>query len=194
MYAPVVIALLAAFALASEYATPSPPIEISAKDLQTMQTEAAQGFAAAQTKLGLLYYNGRGVPRDYMNAREWFEKAAAKDDANAQYTLGVMYDFQKGVPQNFATSRQWYEKAAAQGHAGAQNNLGGLYEYGHGVSKDSVRAYMWYNVAAANVTGDAQRDVAAENRDEIAGHMTSGQITEVKRMTSQCQARQFKGC
>lgn len=194
MYAPVVIALLAALAPPSEQATPSPPIEISAKDLQTMQTQAVQGFAAAQTNLGLLYYNGRGVPRDYTKAREWFEKAAAQEDANAQYTLGVMYDFEKGVPQNFATARQWYEKAAAQGHAGAQNNLGGLYEYGHGVSKDSVRAYMWYNVAAANVTGDAQRDVAAENRDEIGGHMTSAQITEAKRLTSQCQARQFKGC
>jgi hypothetical protein len=79
-------------------------------------------------------------------------------------------------------ARQWYEKAAAQGHAGAQNNLGELYEFGHGVTQDYVRAYMWYNIAAANSTGDAYKDVAAENRDEIGGRMTSAQIAEAKKL------------
>ena len=189
-----VLALLVALAPPSGHAPASPPTEMSAKDLQTLQTQAAQGFAAAQTNLGLLYYNGRGVPRDYAKAREWFEKAAAQEDADAQYTLGVLYDFEKGVPQNFAMAKQWYEKAAAQGHAGAQNNLGGLYEFGHGVTQDSVRAYMWYTVAASFSTNDPQKDVAAENRDEIAGRMTSAQIREAKRLASQCQQRRFKGC
>jgi len=189
-----VITLLLALAPPSGHAPASPPIEMSAKDLQTLQTQAAQGFAEAQTNLGLLYYNGRGVPRDYTKAREWFEKAATQGDANAQYHLGVLYDFEKGVPQNFATARQWYEKAAEQGHAGAQNNLGGLYEFGHGVTQDSVRAYMWYSVAAALSTNDPQKDVAAENRDEIASRMTSAQIKEAKRLASRCEAQQFKGC
>jgi TPR repeat protein len=194
MRALAVITLLVALAPPSGHAPASPPIGMSAKDLQTLQTQAAQGFAEAQTNLGLLYYNGQGVPRDYTKAREWFEKAAAQGDANAQYNLGVQYDFEKGVRQDFATARQWYEKAAAQGHAGAQNNLGGLYEFGHGVTQDSVRAYMWYTVAAALSTDDPQKDIAAENRDEIAGYMTSAQIKEAKRLASQCQTRQFKGC
>jgi len=91
-------------------------------------------------------------------------------------------------------TRHWYEQAATQGHAGAQNNLVGLYEFGHGVKQDSVRAFMWYNVAASLSTNDPQKDVAAENRDEIAGGMTSAQISEAKRLTSQCQTRQFKDC
>ena len=189
-----VIIFLTAFVLPAGHASASPPIEMSAKDQQALQTQAAQGDAKAQFFLGLLYCNGRGVPRDYTKAREWFEQAAAQGHADAQYNLGVLYDFEKGVRQDFLTARQWYEKAAAQGHAGAQNNLGGLYEFGHGVTKDSVRAYMWYNVAAANVTGEAQRDVAAENRDEIAGHMTPAQLAAAKRLSSQCQTRQFKGC
>ncbi|TKS62645.1 MAG: hypothetical protein EWM73_02274 [Nitrospira sp.] len=124
---------------------------------------------------------------DYATAlREW-RPLAEQGDANAQYNLGVMYDFAKGVPQDFTTARRWYEQAAAQGHAGAQNNLGGLYEFGHGVTQNSVRAYMWYHVAAAHSTGDAQKDVAAENRDEIAGRMTSAQIAEAKQL-----AREWK--
>ena len=136
----------------------------------------------------------RGACRHSTKARESFEKAVAQGDADAQYNLGVLYDFEKGVPQDFSMARHWYEQAATQGHAGAQNNLGGLYEFGHGVKQDSVRAFMWYNVAASLSTNDPQKDVAAENRDEIAGHMTSAQIKEAKRLASQCQTRQFKGC
>jgi len=100
----------------------------------------------------------------------------------------------RGVPRDYIKAREWFEKAAAQGHAGAQNNLGALYEFGHGVKQDSVRAYMWYNVEASLSTNDPQKDVAAENRDEIAGGITSAQISEAKRLTSQCRTRQFKGC
>jgi uncharacterized protein len=186
-----VIILLATLILPSGQAQASPPSNTSTADLQK---KATQGVADAQTNLGLLYYYGRDVPRDYTKAREWFEKAAAQGHADAQYNLGMLYDFEKGVPQNFATAKRWYEQAATQGHAGAQNNLGALYEFGHGVKQDSVRAFMWYNVAASLSTDDPQKDVAAENRDEIAGGMTSAQISEGKRLTSQCQARQFKGC
>jgi TPR repeat protein len=189
-----VMTLLVALVLHSGHTSASPQIDISAEELQTLRTQATQGVAEAQTNLGLLYYDGRAVPRDYIKAREWFEKAAVQGDANAQYHLGMMYDFQKGVPQDFAKARQWYEKAVTQGHAGAQNNLGGLYEFGHGVTQDSVRAYMWYNVAASLSTDDPQKGFAAENRDEIADHMTSAQIKEAKRLASQCQTRKFKGC
>ena len=155
MRALVAIILLATLVLPSMQAQASPPSDTSTADLQT---QATQGIAEAQTNLGLLYYYGRGVLRDYTKAREWFEKAAAQGDADAQY------------------------------------NLGALYEFGHGVKQDSVRAFMWYNVAASLSTNDPQKDVAAENRDEIAGDMTSAQISEAKRLTSQCQTRQFKGC
>jgi hypothetical protein len=118
--------------------------------------------------------------------REW-RPLAEQGHAGAQYYLGMFYDFRKGVPQDFAMARQWYEKAAAQGHAGAQNNLGGLYEFGHGVTRDDVLAYMWYSIAAAQSVEDEWRDLAAENRDEIAAHMTSVQIAEGKK-----RARQWK--
>ena len=118
---------------------------------------------------------------DYATAlREW-GPLAEQGHAGAQYYLGLCYDFRKGVPQDFAMARQWYEKAAAQGHAGAQNNLGGLYEFGHGVTRDDVLAYMWYTIAAAHPADNEWRDLAAENRDEVAGHMTSAQIADGKK-------------
>ena len=52
---------------------------------------ADQGDAGAQHSLGLSYYNGRGVARDYAVAAAWFRKAAEKGNANAQRALGSMY-------------------------------------------------------------------------------------------------------
>ncbi|HSF66677.1 MAG TPA: tetratricopeptide repeat protein [Nitrospiraceae bacterium] len=118
---------------------------------------------------------------DYATAlREW-RPLAEQGHAGAQYYIGLLYDFKKGVAQDFSMARLWYEKAAAQGHAGAQNNLGGLYEFGHGVPQNDVLAYMWYSLAAAHPTDDEWRDLAAENRDEIADHMTAAQIADAKK-------------
>jgi TPR repeat protein len=52
------------------------------------------------------------VPQDYVRAREWYEKAAAKNDAVAMSFLGLLYANGQGVPQNYAEALEWYEKAA----------------------------------------------------------------------------------
>ena len=45
---------------------------------------ADHGNAAAQFNLGVMYNNGRGVPRDYARAYMWFSLAAASGDQTAQ--------------------------------------------------------------------------------------------------------------
>jgi TPR repeat protein len=57
-----------------------------------------------------------------------------------------------------------------------------VYEFGQGVPQNDVLAYMWYSLAAAHSTDDEWRDFAADNLEEIAGHMTSAQIADVKKM------------
>ena len=134
-----VIILLAALFLPSGHASASPPIDISAEELQT---QATQGSADAQTALGEMYAQGRGVPQDYAKARQWFEKAAIQGHAEAQYNLGLLYAQGHSVPQDYVKARQWWEKAAAQGYARAQNNLGTLYTQGQGVPQDYGKAVV----------------------------------------------------
>ena len=148
-----VITLLAALFLPSGHASASPPIDISAEELQTLE-QAAQGDAEAQDSLGVLYAKGLGVPQNYAKARQWFEKAAVQGDAEAQYNLGFLYHKGQGVPRDDVKARQWWEKAAAQGYAWAQNNLGMLYRDGLGVPQDYAKARQWFEKAAAQ--GDAQ--------------------------------------
>ena len=163
------------------------------KARQWYERAAAQRNGMAQSNLGLMYAYGYGVPQDYAKARQWFEKAAAQGDASAQNELGLLYSRGHGVPQDYTKARQWYEKAAAHGLTEAQNELGLMHVNGRGVPQDDVQAYMWWSLAAGHSTDNDQK-LAAGYRDVIARSMTPAQIAEAKRLTSQCQTRQFKGC
>lgn len=84
---------------------------------------AQQGNAKAQFNLGVMYYDGQGVPQYYFQAVKWFRLAAAQGHANAQNILGVSYRDGKGVPKDAVQAVKWYRLATAQGIAEAQYNL-----------------------------------------------------------------------
>ncbi len=60
---------------------------------------AEQGDAAAQYTFGWLYDNGQGVPQDYGQARQWFEKVANRGLASDQSSMGTTYLNGQGVCQ-----------------------------------------------------------------------------------------------
>ncbi len=93
---------------------------------------AEQGDANAQFNLGMLYTKGLCVPRDYGQARQWFEKAAAQGLASAHFYLGVLYTKGEGVLLDYDHA-QSYEQVIAQGYAAAQYNLRLLYDNRFGV-------------------------------------------------------------
>src|SRR5437016_449937 len=137
---------------------------------------ADSGDADAQVNLGLLYAKGEGVPQDFAQALQWWQKAAAQGDAQAQVNLGLLYAKGEGVPQNFAQARQWYEKAATQGNAQAQVNLGEMYARSEGVPQDYDKAMEWIQKAAAQGHARAQVDL---------GEMRS----EERRVGKECRSR-----
>ena len=74
---------------------------------------ARKGDARAQTYLGFMYANGRGVPQDFAVAARWYQGAAQHGAPTAQYLLGLMYDKGQGVPQDDVTAYVWMNLAAA---------------------------------------------------------------------------------
>lgn len=140
---------------------------------------AKKGHADAQHLLGLMYYMGRGVARDYKQALTWHRKAAMQGKSDAQYVVGAMYYTGNAVPQDHKTAISWFRKAAEQGHAEAQHALGLMYRYhAAGLPQDVVLAYMLWNLAAAS--GNAN---AVEQRAAIARRMTPEQIEEAQAMS-----------
>ena len=77
-------------------------------------------------KLGLIYYDARGVRRDYAETRRWWEKAAEAGNAAGMDGMGVLYHNGEGVRRDRAQARYWYEKAAAAGNENARENLANL--------------------------------------------------------------------
>ncbi len=134
--------------------------EEEAKEPRKYEEAAKQGDIYAQNQLGIMYYNGQEVGKDYIKAAEWFEKAAKQGDANGQRNLGLMYESGKGVPQDYDKAIEWFKKAAEQGLASAQNNLGIIYEEGEGVEQDYTKAAEWYEKAAEQGISHSQITLA----------------------------------
>ena len=59
------------------------------KDEARKKEEQENSDAEAQHKLGLAYYNGDGVEKNYAEAVRWWRKAAEQGSLKAQYNLGT---------------------------------------------------------------------------------------------------------
>jgi uncharacterized protein len=143
---------------------------------------AEKGDARAQSLLGLIYYNGRGVRQDEREAVKWFKRAAEQGDAASQLQLGIMYSEGRGVPQDYSEAAKWYQLAADKNTPEAEYNLGILYAYGQGVPQDNVLAHMWFNRAAALFTASVPRNRAASNRDIVARRMSPDEIARAQEL------------
>jgi uncharacterized protein len=74
---------------------------------------AQRGDARAQTLLGYMFANGRGVPQTYVESAHWYRSASEQGDATAQYMLGLMYDKGQGLPQDYVLAYKWLNLAVA---------------------------------------------------------------------------------
>jgi len=157
--------------------------------VQEWRPLAERGDARAQTLVGIMYENGRGVPQNDAQAVKWYQLAAEQGYAFARYNLGGMYKNGRGVPQDYTEAVRLYRLSAEQGHALAQTNLGVLYVSGFGVQQDSVLAHMWFNLGAAN-----GNEFGAENRESIAREMTSQEIEKAQALARTCMANEYKNC
>ena len=148
-------------------------------ELRSYRDAADQGEARAQRALGMIYYEGRILHRNYAEAAQWYRRAADQGDARTQWLLGSLYDAGWGVPENPAEAADWYRKAAEQGLRGGQNALGMLYERGRDVPQDDVQAYAWFILAAAQ-----GYNTAAWNKYKLQARMTAEQIAEAQELSA----------
>jgi TonB family protein len=84
---------------------------------------AERGEAASENKLGMIYLNGQGVPRDLDEGKKWLLKAADQGQADAQQTLGMLA-MPRTINGDAAEAMTWFRKAADQGRAMSQYLLG----------------------------------------------------------------------
>jgi TPR repeat protein len=164
-----------------------------ASALRHFQPLAAQGNAPAQSNLGLMYEEGRGVAQNYREAVRLFRLAAIQGDSSAQSNLGVMYERGQGIARDYSEAIKWYRLAAERRNPEALFNLGVAYKEGRGLPQDRVRAHMWFNLAASLAGGDVAT-LAARNRDLLIKSLTREQLFLTQDMARRCEANGFKNC
>lgn len=132
-----------------------------ARALQLLYPLVDKGDAEAQFCLALMYDNGHGLEKNYVETANLFRKAADQGHVASQFNLGRRYHVGHGVEQNHKEASIWYLKAAEQDHAFAQHNLGTLYLQGLGVPQDYNEAFKWISKAADHGAGIAQSQLAS---------------------------------
>ncbi|HZE68849.1 MAG TPA: tetratricopeptide repeat protein [Pyrinomonadaceae bacterium] len=140
-------------------------------------------LALAQSNLGVLYRDGRGVPRNEEEVVKLFRLAAGQGLSEGQYNLGVSYDEARGVTRNYAEAVKWYQLAAAQGMAQAQYNLAASYANGQGVATNYVQSYVWLTLAGRSL------ELARRMRSLVAQRMTTTQVAEAERQAVNWQPK-----
>lgn len=94
-----------------------------ARALALSSTAAAQGDVAAMNLLGIQYYLGAGVGRDFVQARRWFEQAASGGHDQAQLNLGLIHMRGLGVERDLERAYAWMDRARIGGNPRAVHYL-----------------------------------------------------------------------
>jgi len=75
---------------------------------------AQHGNPMAQTYVGFMFANGRGLPQNYVAAADWYRAASEQGVPVAQFMLGLAYDKGQGLPQDYVLAYKWLNVATAR--------------------------------------------------------------------------------
>lgn len=85
---------------------------------------AKYGNVDAQYNVAMNFLNGEeGYPKDYNQAKRWFEIASDQGDASAQNALGIIYLRGVGGDKDLTKAEYYYRLAANKNHENAQLQL-----------------------------------------------------------------------
>ena len=115
------------------------------KGIEAMTRLADGGYTRAQVELGKLHEQGKGVPKLYDKAGQWYRRAAESGNKEAQYRLGLLMIHGQAIYQRKEEPLEWFEKSAKQGLAEAAMSL--AHYYAHGRELDTAKACAWYHRA-----------------------------------------------
>ena len=124
------------------------------------RTQAETGSAVAQNNLGVLLLRGQGVEEDPVEARKWFERAAAQGLPGALYNMGMLHLRGYGTPVDRVVAADWLQQAAEKGDPEAQFYLGTLYFRGTGPGSNPALAAHWFEQAALQGVVEAKFNLA----------------------------------
>jgi hypothetical protein len=86
------------------------------------------GCPFAECILGVMYLNGKGVPKNVHTAINYFTKSAKQGSPDAEEHLGEIYQYgEEGIKKDNKVAASWYRRAAYHGNSKAQLALGKMF-------------------------------------------------------------------
>jgi SEL1 protein len=105
--------------------------------------------------LGVMYYNGQGVKRDFKMAIKWFQAASQSGHVLAYYNLAQMHATGTGVLRSCTTATELFKSVAERGRwSNMFIEAFNLYKQGHVEQAFMMYLYLaelGYEVAQSNV-------------------------------------------
>ena len=131
----------------------------------------------SQYDLGVMYFMGIGVEKNYVTASDWFRKSANQNYPKAQHDLALMILQGKDANQDALEAYKWFHLAANQGDGPSQYQLGLMLSHGKGkgIPQHFILAYMWFKIAAVNGIKKAEA-----GQTQLAEKMTKEEVKEAE--------------
>ncbi|HTK85964.1 MAG TPA: tetratricopeptide repeat protein [Patescibacteria group bacterium] len=101
----------------------------SESEIEALVARARNEEAGAQEALGNRYETGNGVGQDYVEAAEWYRKAADQGITKAQKELGSLYARGLGVPRDYEEAYFWLSLSTDPLSVGANPELAEISGY-----------------------------------------------------------------
>lgn len=125
---------------------------------ELIQKAQSTNSSQAYEEIARMYFSGKGVQKDQVQALAYYRKAADLGSVHAQTCVGVMYYKGYGVAKNIKMAKQYLQPAADRGSTEALRNLGWMCyngEYGFMTGKGKAFTY-WMK---ASKLGDAESQI-----------------------------------
>lgn len=126
------------------------------KAIRLLNKSAKQGFGAAQSTLGMLYFTGIGVKKNSQVAIRWSSMGARIHSPLGMFYLGMAYSIGDGVPFEEDLAVRWLRAAADRNLPMAQLTLGMKYATGEGLPRNLEAAVGWMERAAESGSMEAK--------------------------------------
>ncbi len=154
-------------------------------ELEQLAIDAALGKTIAQYDLGVHFYTGKLVAKDWSKAAFLWQQAAYGRDIRAYNNLGYLnYTGGNGFEANPTEGIRLWRLAAEKGFAESQRFLGKAYSDGKVLRVDLIEAFAWTETGIYsarqmddnNVTKIPILEDAEKQLDDLRSRMTDAQI------------------
>lgn len=138
-------------------------------DLQRLAIDAALGEVGAQYNLGVEFFRGSCVPKDYAKAANLWRKASDAGHTGASNNLGFLkYNGRPGVDRDYAEGIRRWRFAAERGFTESQVHLAEAYFDGKFLPTDLIEAYAWAKAGKHNASRSGEGFDKPDFGEELA--------------------------